>query len=138
MPHPLAGSGPNRDLNAGHPDWGASRPVCREARHAQVWSRVGNPVPPSVRDMAGGFGGGAIIAFAAVLWLLYLAPTWMRRRQYLTTERTAVRLQQTLRILAETAEVPGGVLRRFREGAVPPDAARVPEADQELARTPFP
>ncbi|HET6826184.1 MAG TPA: hypothetical protein VFH64_09695 [Amnibacterium sp.] len=56
--------------------------------------------------MAGGFGGGAIIAFAAVLWLLYLAPTWMRRRQYLTTERTAVRLQQTLRILAETAEVP--------------------------------
>ncbi|HET6826185.1 MAG TPA: GNAT family protein [Amnibacterium sp.] len=35
-------------------------------------------------------------------------------------------------------EVPGGVLRRFREGAVPPDAARVPEADQELARTPFP
>jgi hypothetical protein len=59
--------------------------------------------------MAGGIGGGAIIAFAAVLWLLYLAPTWMRRRQYLTTERTAVRLQQTLRILAETAEVPDEV-----------------------------
>ena len=37
-----------------------------------------------------------------------------------------------------TEEVPGGVLRRWREGAVPPDAARVPEADQELARTPFP
>jgi [ribosomal protein S5]-alanine N-acetyltransferase len=35
-------------------------------------------------------------------------------------------------------EVPGGVLRRWREGAVPPDAARVPEADQELARTSFP
>jgi ribosomal-protein-alanine N-acetyltransferase len=35
-------------------------------------------------------------------------------------------------------EVPGGVLRRWREGAVPPDAARVPDADQELARTPFP
>ena len=30
----------------------------------------------------------------------------MRRRQYLATERNAVRLQQTLRILAETAEVP--------------------------------
>ncbi|MGN6742065.1 MAG: hypothetical protein ACTHJL_02045 [Amnibacterium sp.] len=59
--------------------------------------------------MAGGFGGGAIIAFAAVLWLLYLTPTWLRRRQYLTTERTAVRLQQTLRILAETAEVPDEV-----------------------------
>ena len=35
-------------------------------------------------------------------------------------------------------EVPGGVLRRFREGAVPAEAARVPEADRELARTPFP
>ncbi len=35
-------------------------------------------------------------------------------------------------------EVPGGVLRRWREGAVPPDAASVPEADQELARTQFP
>jgi ribosomal-protein-alanine N-acetyltransferase len=35
-------------------------------------------------------------------------------------------------------EVPGGVLRRWREGSVPPEAARVPEADRELARTPFP
>jgi len=53
-----------------------------------------------------GLGGGAIIAFAAVLWLLYLTPTWLRRREYLRTERTAIRLQQTLRVLAETAEVP--------------------------------
>jgi ribosomal-protein-alanine N-acetyltransferase len=35
-------------------------------------------------------------------------------------------------------EVPAGVLRRWREGNVPPDAATVPEADRELARTPFP
>jgi ribosomal-protein-alanine N-acetyltransferase len=35
-------------------------------------------------------------------------------------------------------EVPGGVLRRWREGAVPPDAASVPDTDWELARTPFP
>lgn len=56
-----------------------------------------------------GLGGGAIIAFAAVLWLLYLTPTWLRRREYLRTERTAVRLQQTLRVLAETAEVPDEV-----------------------------
>ena len=54
-------------------------------------------------------GGGAIIAFAAVLWLLYLTPTWLRRREYVRTERTAVRLQQTLRVLAETAEVPDEV-----------------------------
>ncbi|MFD1714452.1 hypothetical protein ACFSBZ_08230 [Amnibacterium flavum] len=53
-----------------------------------------------------GVGGGAVIALAAALWLLYLMPTWIRRRQYIATERNAVRLQQTLRILAETAEVP--------------------------------
>ncbi|GLK17250.1 hypothetical protein [Herbiconiux flava] len=50
--------------------------------------------------------GGFIIALAAVLWLAYLLPSWFRSRQYLATERNAVRLQQTLRILAETAEVP--------------------------------
>lgn len=54
-------------------------------------------------------GGGIVIALAAVLWLVYLMPTWMRRREYLATERNAVRLQQTLRILAETAEVPAEV-----------------------------
>lgn len=51
-------------------------------------------------------GGGVMVAFAAALWVTYLMPTWSRRRQYLATERNAVRLQQTLRILAETAEVP--------------------------------
>ncbi len=50
--------------------------------------------------------GGFIIALAAVLWLVYLVPSWFRSRQYLATERNAVRLQQTLRILAETSEVP--------------------------------
>ena len=43
---------------------------------------------------------------AAVLWVAYLMPTWTRRRQYVTTERNAVRLQQTMRILAETSEIP--------------------------------
>ncbi|HSP75726.1 MAG TPA: hypothetical protein VLO31_05890 [Cryobacterium sp.] len=51
-------------------------------------------------------GGGVMIAVAAALWVAYLMPTWARRRQYLTTERNAVRLQQTMRILAETSEVP--------------------------------
>jgi hypothetical protein len=53
-----------------------------------------------------GVGGGLIIAISALLWLVYLMPTWLRRRQYMATERNAVRLQQTLRILAETAEIP--------------------------------
>ena len=51
-------------------------------------------------------GGGVMVAVAAVLWVAYLMPTWSRRKQYQATEKNAVRLQQTLRILAETAEVP--------------------------------
>ncbi|NQX29492.1 hypothetical protein HQQ81_19270 [Microbacteriaceae bacterium VKM Ac-2854] len=51
-------------------------------------------------------GGGVVWALAAALWVVYLIPTWLRRRSFLATERNAVRLQQTLRILAETAEVP--------------------------------
>jgi hypothetical protein len=54
-------------------------------------------------------GGGVLVAAAAALWIAYLLPTWLRRRQYLATERNAVRLQQTLRILAETAETPQAV-----------------------------
>jgi hypothetical protein len=46
------------------------------------------------------------MAVAAGLWLIYFMPAFTRRSQYLATERNAVRLQQTLRILAETAEVP--------------------------------
>lgn len=50
-----------------------------------------------------------MLALAAGLWLVYLVPSWLRRREYLATERNAVRLQQTLRVLAETAEVPVAV-----------------------------
>jgi ABC-type multidrug transport system fused ATPase/permease subunit len=53
-----------------------------------------------------GVSGGVMLALAAALWLVYLVPSWFRRREYIATERNAVRLQQTLRILAETAEVP--------------------------------
>ena len=51
-------------------------------------------------------GGGLFFAIAALLWLLYLMPSWAKRREYLATERNALRLQQTLRIMAETSEVP--------------------------------
>lgn len=55
-------------------------------------------------------GGTAIlIAVAAALWLLYLVPMWRRRAEYLATERNAIRLQQTLRIMAQTADVPAEV-----------------------------
>ncbi len=56
-----------------------------------------------------GIGSSVIIALAAVMWFLYFIPTWLKRKEYLATERNAVRLQQTMRILAESAEVPSVV-----------------------------
>ena len=53
-----------------------------------------------------GAGTAIMLALAAVLWFFYLMPTWFARRQYLATERNATRLQRTIRIMAETAEVP--------------------------------
>jgi hypothetical protein len=50
-----------------------------------------------------------MLALAAGLWLVYLIPSWLRRREFDATERNAVRLQQTLRVLAETSEVPHAV-----------------------------
>ena len=72
-------------------------------------------------------GGGVLIALAAALWLVYLIPSWLRRREYLATERNAVRLQQTLRVLAETAEVPVAVRAETT-------ARSVVQAQRELRR----
>ena len=43
---------------------------------------------------------------AALLWAAVLVPSWMRRREFRAAEQNALRLQRTLRVLAETAEVP--------------------------------
>lgn len=51
-------------------------------------------------------GGGVILAIALVLWLVYLVPVWQSRSRFNATERNAVRLNQALRVLAETAENP--------------------------------
>lgn len=61
------------------------------------------------------FSGGVIIVVAAVLWFVYLVPTWAKRRKFMATERNAVRLQQTLRVLVETNDVPSEV--RLEEAA---------------------
>lgn len=62
-----------------------------------------------------------MVAIAAALWFAYFVPTWMRRREYLDTERTATRLQQTLRVMAETAELP--------------DQVRIEVSSRDAART---
>ena len=51
-------------------------------------------------------GGGVIFVVAAILWTVVLVPAWVRRREFRVSERNAIRLQRTLRVLAETAEVP--------------------------------
>jgi hypothetical protein len=64
-----------------------------------------------------GLGGGLMLAIAAVLWLAYLLPNWLKQREYLATEKNAVRLQQTIRVLAETTEVSSGIRQSVSESA---------------------
>lgn len=83
-----------------------------------------------------GLGGGIMLAVAAALWLVYLVPTWVKRREYMATERNAVRLQQTIRVLAETTEAPTQALRRAPAGPVAvgrPVAPAAPPAPHVLA-----
>lgn len=53
-----------------------------------------------------GLGTTLVLILAVILWVAYLVPVWTRKREYLATERNAIRLQQTLRIMAESAEAP--------------------------------
>lgn len=54
------------------------------------------------------FGGASslVLLLAVGLWIAYLVPAMVRRQNALAAERNAVRLQETLRALAETAELP--------------------------------
>ncbi|MFC0195838.1 large exoprotein, partial [Microbacterium arthrosphaerae] len=72
------------------------------------------------------WGGGIIVLVAVVLWLVYLLPSWHSRRQYDAAERNAVRLNQALRVLAETSETPEEVRLEL--------SARTAAAQQRLAK----
>ncbi len=71
-------------------------------------------------------GGGVVVLVAVVLWLAYLLPSWQGRYRYNASERNAVRLNQALRVLAETSEAPGEVRLELN--------ARTALAQQRLAR----
>ncbi|WP_431801643.1 large exoprotein [Microbacterium sp. bgisy203] len=71
-------------------------------------------------------GGGVIVLVAVVLWLVYLVPSWYGRHQFTAAERNAVRLNQALRVLAETSETPDEVRLELN--------ARTALAQQRLAR----
>lgn len=71
-------------------------------------------------------GGGVIVLVAVVLWLVYLLPSWHGRHQFNAAERNAVRLNQALRVLAETSETPQEVRLEL--------TARTALAQQRLAK----
>ncbi len=71
-------------------------------------------------------GGGIIVLVAVVLWLVYLLPSWYSRHQFDAAQRNAVRLNQALRVLAETSETPDEVRLELN--------ARTALAQQKLAR----
>lgn len=53
-----------------------------------------------------GLDGGIMVVLAAGLWLVYLMPTWFKRREYAAVEKTEIRRQQAMRVLEETAPIP--------------------------------
>jgi len=71
-------------------------------------------------------GGGVVVLVAVLLWLLYLLPSWQGRHRYYAAERNAVRLNQALRVLAETSETPEEVRLELN--------ARTALAQQKLAK----
>ncbi|MFT4220789.1 MAG: large exoprotein [Microbacterium sp.] len=71
-------------------------------------------------------GGGVIVLVAVLLWLVYLLPSWHSRHQFNAAERNAVRLNQALRVLAETSETPEEVRLELN--------ARTALAQQRLAK----
>ncbi|UNK71824.1 hypothetical protein [Microbacterium sp. H1-D42] len=70
--------------------------------------------------------GGVIVLVAVLLWALYFLPSWRGRHQYYSAERNAVRLNQALRVLAETSETPDEVRLEL--------TARTALAQQRLAK----
>ena len=71
-------------------------------------------------------GGGVIVLVAVALWLVYLLPSWHGHHRFNAAERNAVRLNQALRVLAETSETPQEVRLELN--------ARTALAQQKLAR----
>ncbi len=86
--------------------------------------------------MTGVLGGGVIFVVAALLWAAVLVPSWVRRRDFQAAERNAVRLQRTLRVLAETAEVPTEVRveATAREALAQERLLRTAQREQEAER----
>jgi ABC-type transport system involved in cytochrome bd biosynthesis fused ATPase/permease subunit len=78
-----------------------------------------------------GSGTTVLLLVAAVLWLIYLVPLWMKRSEYYATERNAARLGQTLRLLANTTEASAEIKAELRARAI---VRKEKEAERALRR----
>ena len=76
------------------------------------------------------FGGGLVFAVAAALWIAYLIPSWMRRRNFTATEQNAVRMQQALRVFVETTDTPAEVTAELSARGVREQKRALRQAEQ--------
>lgn len=85
---------------------------------------------------SGVLGGGVMFLAIALLWAAVLVPAWFRRREFNAAERNALRLQRTLRVLAETAEVPSElrIEATAREALAHEKLLRIAQKRQEAER----
>lgn len=70
--------------------------------------------------MGGGFGTTLTVIVAGVLWLVYLVPALRRNREYASTEKNTIRIQQALRTIALSTDTPDEIVTELstREAAI--------------------
>jgi ABC-type multidrug transport system fused ATPase/permease subunit len=64
----------------------------------------------TLETMDGGIGPTLTLVLAGVLWLLYLAPSMRRKREFESTEKNTIRIQQALRAAAQTTNAPDEIV----------------------------
>jgi hypothetical protein len=79
-------------------------------------------------------GGGVIALVVVLLWLIYLLPTWYARVRDNAAERNAVRLNQALRVLAESSEASDDVRIQLSSREVARQQRLVKKLEAEDAR----
>lgn len=84
---------------------------------------------PSYPVSVGSSGTTFLLVVAAILWLVYLVPLWLKRNEYYATERNATRLGQTLRMLANTSEASDEIKAELKARSI---AKKEREAERKL------
>jgi hypothetical protein len=86
------------------------------------------------RSMGGtGAGTAIMLAVAALLWFLYLVPTWVRRREFIASEHGAGRPERLIRAEQRRADAAAARASRAAQRAAPASAPR-PALDPGVLR----